>query len=190
MAVDPDAGFERAVKVLWEDVVVKGLLGRCGYKLRDVQVFGFGQGGMVGLALAAAMAGWQGEGKERGELGGVVSIGGVLPAKIPMLSGASKDEGGTTTGILKREGEAATPKPKAATKAKTPLLLLTGSKGAITQTPLRRVKDVFANVEYVRWSKSEDSMPASRDEMLPIMRFWGRRLRSRAGVPEGAVELS
>jgi hypothetical protein len=32
-------------------------------------------------------------------------------------------------------------------------------------------------------------MPRSREEMLPIMRFFARRLRSRGGVPEGAVEV-
>jgi hypothetical protein len=33
-------------------------------------------------------------------------------------------------------------------------------------------------------------MPANRDEMLPIMQFFSRRLRSMKGVPAGVVELS
>lgn len=188
MAVDADAGFDRAVRLLWEDVVLAALLGRCGYRLRDVQVLGFGQGAMVALALAAAVASRPGDGAEGRELGGVVSIGGVLPAKVPVLAAKRKDGGASPTGAT-TEGEATTMTPKAAAKAKTPLLLLTASKGAITQTPLRRIKDVFADVEYVRWTKVEDAMPETREEMLPIMRFWARRLRSRAGVPEDAVEL-
>jgi hypothetical protein len=33
-------------------------------------------------------------------------------------------------------------------------------------------------------------MPSNRDEMMPIMQFLARRLRSRKGVVEGAVEIS
>lgn len=51
------------------------------------------------------------------------------------------------------------------------------------------MRERFQDVEYVKWAKSEDSMPRSREEMLPIMKFFARRLRSRAGVPEGAVEV-
>ncbi len=41
----------------------------------------------------------------------------------------------------------------------------------------------------INHERIQDSMPRSREEMLPIMRFFARRLRSRGGVPEGAVEV-
>ncbi|KAI9047143.1 hypothetical protein LZ554_008597 [Drepanopeziza brunnea f. sp. 'monogermtubi'] len=97
------------------------------------------------------------------EFGGVVSIGGRLP------SSASSST---------------------ARKAKTPVLLLGGSRSAeVTRSAVDAVKARFGEVEYVKWAKREDSMPGSREEMLPIMKFFARRLRSRAGVPEGAVEI-
>lgn len=95
------------------------------------------------------------------EFGGVVSIGGKLPSSSA-----------------------------AATKSKTPVLLLGGSRSTeVTRSAVDAVKASFADVEYVKWDKREDSMPGSRDEMWPIMKFFARRLKSRAGVPEGAVEL-
>ena len=45
------------------------------------------------------------------------------------------------------------------------------------------------HVEYHKWDRAGDGMPRNRDEMLPIMRFFARRLRSRKGVPEGSIEV-
>jgi len=96
------------------------------------------------------------------EHGGVVSIGGRLPD--------------------------ATVSPPS--KAKTPVLVLGGSRSKqVTRSAVEKMKDVFSNLEYVKWTKAEDSMPGNRDEMLPLMRFFARRLRSRAGVPNDAVEI-
>lgn len=146
--IEVDSGFEKGVQVLGRDVVGV-LVGKCGFKERNILFFGFGQGGMLALALAV----------ER-ELGGVVSIGGRLPRDV--------------------EGK----------KGKTPLLVCGGSRSTrITRSAVDALKRAFGDVEYVKWEKSEDSMPRSREEMLPIMKFFARRLQSRAGVPEGAVEI-
>jgi hypothetical protein len=51
------------------------------------------------------------------------------------------------------------------------------------------LKARFGEVEYIKWGKAGDGMPTNREEMVPIMRFFARRLKSRAGVPVGAVEL-
>ncbi|KAI9775421.1 MAG: hypothetical protein M1839_001116 [Geoglossum umbratile] len=153
--LDVDAGFERAMGLVKEDVVRRGLLEKCGYEGRDVFVFGFGQGGMVGLAMAASV-----------QLGGVVSIGGPLPSSELTPSLASG-------------------------KAKTPVLVLGGSSNTlIGASAVSKMKGVFESVEYKSWSKPHDSMPGSREEMLPIMQFFGGRLRSRRGVPEGSIEVS
>lgn len=50
-SLDADAGFKQAtamLKVLVEECVI----GKCGFRAREVMVFGFGQGGMAGLNLA------------------------------------------------------------------------------------------------------------------------------------------
>lgn len=97
------------------------------------------------------------------EFGGLISIGGRLPTSSP----AGTDG-----------------------KSKTPVLICGGSRSAqVTRSALDGLKGRFASVEYEKWSKPEDSMPVSREEMLPIMKFLARRLQSRAGVPEGAVEV-
>ena len=100
------------------------------------------------------------------ELGGIVSIGGPLPSF--------------------NTGEGALP----TSKNRTPLLVLGGSsKTLVTDTALTRLRSAFDFVEYKRWNKAGDSMPRNREEMLPIMQFFARRLRSRRGVPKGSVEI-
>ena len=155
--LDLNSGFEKAMAVVLEQVVDQVLIDKCGYKPRDLVILGYGQGGMVGLRIAAH--------KPELEMGGVVSIGGRLPTS----------------------STSATPN----SKAKTPVLVLGGSRSTqVTRSAIDALKAKFLDAEYVKWAKAEDSMPKNRDEMLPIMRFFARRLKSRAGVPEGAIEIN
>ena len=97
------------------------------------------------------------------ELGGVISIGGPLPS-------SSSDSGRS--------------------KPKTPVLIIGGSsKSLITTATLTNIKNVFQSVETEQWARPGDVMPRNRQEMLPIMQFLARRLRSRHGVPEGSIEV-
>jgi len=97
------------------------------------------------------------------EFGGIISIGGKLPSKFSSKQGA---------------------------KSRTPVVVCGGSRSTqVTRSAVDGLKSAFVEVEYVRWEKYEDSMPRSRDEMLPIMKFFARRLQSRRGVPEGVVEI-
>jgi predicted esterase len=147
--LDLDAGFTKSVKILKE--VVEACK-RCGVSERGLFFWGFGQGGIAALAIVRSFT---------AEFGGVVSIGGRLPA-------SSMGEG----------------------KSRTPVLVCGGSKSReITRGRLEELKGRFADVEYVKWEKPDDSMPKNREEMLPIMKFLARRLKSGAGVPEDAVEL-
>jgi predicted esterase len=155
--IDTDSGFTRALKLVHEKVVKGILIDKCGYKGREIVLFGFGQGGMVAISLA----------KELGdkELGGVVSIGGALPASLAITA----------------EGK----------KSKTPIIVCKGnSNSALKDKDVQRLKDSFEYLELKEWKKNGDGMPASREEMLPIMQFFARRLRSVRGVPSGSVELS
>lgn len=136
-------------------IVLKTLRETCSFESRNILFLGFGQGGMAALHVASL-------GKE--EFGGVISIGGRLPASSSSTSGSSK--------------------------CKTPIVLCGGSRSSqVTRSAVDAVKARFTDVEYVKWEKPDDSMPRNREEMLPLMKFLARRLRSRAGVPGGAVEV-
>lgn len=160
--LDMDAGFATATKTLVHEVVRDVLLRKCGYRLREILVLGFGQGGMVGLLGARELGRGGAEGQER-ELAGVVSIGAPYP-----LSGSAVGE-----------------------KNRTPVLLVAGRESAaVTDGAVRRTQQGFEFVEVKRYSRREDGMPRSRDEMMPVMQFFARRLRSWKGVPEGSVEIT
>lgn len=155
--MDFDTGFEKAMKVVREEIIQKALIEKCGYQPREILLFGFGQGAMAALAAASPM-------KE--ELAGIISIGGPVPASTV-------------------EKMASTP-----TKNRTPILVLGGSSNTlITAEAIAKLRKVFEFVEHTKWQRNGDGMPRSREEMLPVMQFFSRRLRSRRGVPEGSVEL-
>ncbi|KAL4753798.1 hypothetical protein BDW72DRAFT_13881 [Aspergillus terricola var. indicus] len=167
-ALDMDAGYGKATKLLLDTVIRDVLVSKCGYRLQEILIWGFGQGGMIGLVLAQTLNEQTGPGFEGGELGGVISIGAPFP-----LSLAGKAQNGAK-GI-----------------SRTPVLLVHGrDSDVVTESAVKRTKDVFSFVEVHEYKRRGDTMPRSREEMIPIMRFLGRRLRSWQGVPEGAVELS
>lgn len=75
-------------------------------------------------------------------------------------------------------------------KSATPVLVCAGSdQSAVTPTTEEKLRHIFAVVEVKRYRRPGDSMPSNRDEMLPIMQFFSRRLRSVKGVPAGSVEI-
>jgi len=160
-ALDPDSGFARVARLLAEDVISKILLKKCGFKPAEIHLFGFGQGGSAALAAALHPS------ISSLSLGSLTSIGGAVPLSTPLPS----------TDVHKN---------------RTPVLLLGGSRGALTaqeQSLVKRTKNSYTFVEYHQWKKADDSLPKSREEALPMMQFFGRRLRSRKGVPDGATEI-
>ncbi|KAL3481833.1 Alpha/Beta hydrolase protein [Aspergillus californicus] len=171
-ALDMDAGFTRSTKVLLDQIIERVLYGKCGYKHREIMIMGFGQGGMAALVAAQkllldSMAG-EGSGGGVGELAGIISIGAAYP-----LSLAGKNTG---------NGRG---------KNRTPVLMLAGRDSeVVTESAVKRTKEVFEFVEMHTYSRRGDTMPRNRDEMVPIMQFFARRLRSLQGVPDGSVELS
>ena len=139
----------------------------CNYPPRNIFMFGFGQGGMLALSTLAQTTSSL---LRDLELGGAISIGGRLPASFSPPSNADpsqKDNKG---------------------RVRTPILIAGGNrKSEITRTALEKVKSTFAEVEYVKWEREGDGMMRGREEVLPLMRFWGRRLKM--GVPEGMTEV-
>lgn len=162
-ALDMDAGLTRSTAKL-VDIVRGTLVQKCGYRLREILILGFGQGGMAGLTLARELGlpSSAVSSEEKEPLAGVISIGAPYP-----LSG-------------QRSGS----------KNRTPVLLVSGRDSAVVSDgAVTRTKEVFEFVELSRYTRKGDGMPSNRDEMLPVMQFFARRLRSRQGVPEGSVEL-
>ncbi|RMX88297.1 hypothetical protein D0869_01719 [Hortaea werneckii] len=97
------------------------------------------------------------------DLGGSISIGAPLAGEAP---------------------------PALIAKCKTPILVCAGNdETSVTSTAEGKLKRIFEYVEIKRYRRAGDVMPNSRDEMMPIMQFFARRLRSTKGVPEGAVEV-
>jgi predicted esterase len=155
--LDMDSGFKAATRLILERVIRDSLIGKCGYKAREIMLFGFAQGGMAGLQAAAELGG--------SELGGVVSIGGGLSLSLP-LKALNK-------------------------KSKTPVLVCRASRGSkVTDSAVSKLKDAFEHVEVKEWKRNGDGMMSNREEMMPIMQFFARRLLSRRGVPAGSVELT
>ncbi len=161
--LDLDPGFEKAERLVLDRLIRETLVEKCGWDVRDVLLFGFGQGGSLALGLASRVrmgprveevTDGEGERTERNKVfKGVVSIGGPLPAStIPTVSARSKSQ--------------------------TPVLICHGSRSdAVDVDAIDAIKQEFTDVRVVRWSKAEDSMPRSREEMLPIMEFLAERLR-------------
>lgn len=155
--MDVDTGFKTSTRLILDSVIRDGLISKCGYRARDIMIFGFAQGGMVALQAAAE---FEGE-----ELGGVISVGAVLSLSLPLQA-------------LHK-------------KSKTPILVCKSTKGSVvTSGAISKFKDAFEFVEIKEWKKNGDGMPSNREEMMPIMQFFARRLRSTRGVPAGSVELT
>ncbi|PVI04374.1 phospholipase/Carboxylesteras-like protein [Periconia macrospinosa] len=154
--MDMDTGFKTSTKLVLNTIIKEGLMEKCGYKAREIMIFGYAQGAMVGLQVAA---------EYDGELGGVVSVGGILSLSVP-LKALDK-------------------------KSRTPIIVCKAARGsAVTDGAVSRLKDAFEFVEVKEWRRNGDGMPSNRDEMMPIMQFFARRLRSTRGVPAGSVELT
>ncbi|PLB35777.1 uncharacterized protein BDW47DRAFT_109789 [Aspergillus candidus] len=170
-----DAGFERSKRLINDTIIRDTLVGKCGYALREISLFGLGQGGMLALLAAreldlpsASAGGSSGGGGRSGNstLGGIISIG----APFPLSSAGNSKQG---------------------SKNRTPVLLVAGRDSpAVSDGAVRRTQAEFEFVEVHRYARRGDGMPRSREEMGPVMGFLARILRSWAGVPAGSVEVS
>ncbi|TLD35717.1 phospholipase/Carboxylesterase superfamily protein [Venturia nashicola] len=144
--LDADSGFKKALNLVLENIVRRILIGKCGYKGREIIFFGFGQGGMLALSLAKEM--------EIDELGGVVSVGGALPASMALAT----------------EGK----------KSKTPVVICKASNNsAVKDKDVQRLRDSFEFLELNEWKRNGDGMPEAQKRERRTQRKRGTFLRKR-----------
>ncbi|KAM7196509.1 Alpha/Beta hydrolase fold [Naviculisporaceae sp. PSN 640] len=165
--LDQDPGFEKARDLIMRRLIGEVLIGKCGWEMEDILLFGFGQGGALALGLASALRGGgqriqeitdtkeeeEAAGKEKA-FKGVVSIGGALPASmVPTVSGRGK--------------------------ARTSVLICHGRESEVVdEDAVELLRQEFEKVKVVEWKRDDDGMPRNREEVLPMMQFFAERLRS------------
>ncbi|TEA22227.1 putative hydrolase [Colletotrichum sidae] len=155
-AIASDPGFAKSSTLITERLIREIIVGKCGWELSDIILFGFGQGGSLALGLASQLRlgpkvvdVTEGRGKpEDGTLKGVLSIGGPLPHS--MVSTVSTRN-----------------------KSKTKACLV-----QLDDDAFDAVKEEFLDVRVVRWKRKDVAMPRDREEMFPIMKFLAECLKS------------
>ncbi|OIW29523.1 phospholipase/Carboxylesterase superfamily protein [Coniochaeta ligniaria NRRL 30616] len=163
--VDVDPGFEKSASAVLETLIGGVLVGRCGWRLDDILLFGYGQGGSLALGLASRVRMGnlgrrvaevkEGEEEEYGTaFKGVVSVGGPLPmSMVPTVSARGK--------------------------SRTPVLVCCGNRStAVDEDAVELLQKEFETVKVVVWKRPDDGPPRNRDEVLPMMEFFAERLRS------------
>ncbi len=158
-AIDEDSPLTRSTDMIAR-VVSEVLIKEHHFSPPAIHLLGFRQGGCLALSVPLHDAL---SGIQ--SLGGVVSIGGCLPLSTNHA---------TTQ------------------KSRTPVCLLGASRGVFSkdeQSSVKRVRSLYEFAEYHEWKKVDDSMPKNREEVLPLMQFFARRLRDRRGVPDDFIEV-
>ncbi|KAI1175434.1 alpha/beta-hydrolase [Nemania sp. FL0916] len=159
--IDPDPGFSKAEHLILEKLISETLIRNCGWETHDILLFGFGQGGSLALGLCSRLRSSDrgtnivgGESNTGAAFKGAVSIGGALPSSmIPTVSAKGK--------------------------ARTPVLVCHGrSSESLDDEAVEFLKKEFTDVREVKWKKTDDGMPKSREEILPVMQFFADRLRT------------
>lgn len=140
-----------------EKLIGELLIEKCGWEMRDIIFFGFGQGGSLALGLAASLNKTpritdvsEGESTSPGskKFKGAVSLGGPLPQSM-------------VSTITNRN------------KSSTSVLVCQLDEDAVDA-----VKREFDDVKVVQWKRPEVSMPMNRDEVLPLMQFFADKLKN------------
>ena len=151
--VDLYTGFLRESRTILVDIIHRDLIGKCHFSPRNIVIFGHCQGGAAALGAAAL---W-----ENIEFGGVVSVGGDMPAPISDVS---------------------------TSKAKTPALILSVLLGRINEAALRRIREYFKYVEYDIGRISNDGIPEAEDIAI-LLDFFAHRLRGEEWTKQAVISL-
>lgn len=151
--VGSDTGFLRESPTILVDVIKKGLIAKCHFLARNMIVLGHCRGGMAALAAAAS---WQ-----EIEFGGVISVGGAMPASALQFSNI---------------------------KAKTPALILSGALGNINESALGQIREHFTYVEYDIQRISNDDIPGAENIGI-LLDFFAHRFRGEEWTKQAVISL-
>ncbi|KAL2266290.1 hypothetical protein VTJ83DRAFT_5642 [Remersonia thermophila] len=184
-----DPGYERARAWVLDKVVAEVLVGRCGWDVADVMLFGFGQGGSVALGLASSVRMGLSrveevkEEDEEEERGGKEDGAG-KPGRQQQRQQQQRQQQQQKAfkGVVSVGGSlppSMVPSLSGRGKARTPVLVLCGRESeAVDEDAVELLEQEFDSVQVVRWKRADDGMPQNRDEALPMMRFFAERLRN------------
>ena len=146
-----ETGFLKESATILADAFKNGLIAKCHFPPRNIIILGHCHGGTAALATAAS---W-----DEVELGGVISVGGVMPAF-------------TTSAI----------------KAKTPALILSGALGNINDAALRQIKEHFTYVESDIRRPSNDDIPKAENLGI-LVDFFAHRLRGEEWTKQAVISF-
>ena len=70
------------------------------------------------------------------------------------------------------------------------VLVLEGrEKTTVAKSQVDRIGWCFKEVRYRKWEREGDEMAGCKEEMMPVIRFFARELRSWKKILEGGVEV-
>ena len=146
-------GFLRESRTILVDIVHRDLIGKCHFSPRNIVILGHCQGATAALEAAAL---W-----ENIEFGGVISVGGAMPASAPDAS---------------------------TSKAKTPVLVLSGALGNVNDAAIRRIRDNFRHVDFDIRRVSNDGISKAEDIAI-LLDFFAHRLRGEEWTKEAVISF-
>jgi predicted esterase len=161
--IDEDPGFTGAETRIMDTLIKGVLLDKCGWELSDILFFGFGQGGSLALGLASRLRAaprveevTDDDNDEQSHrrprvFKGIVSLGGPLPASMVPIGVAEHKKSDTRVLVCQLGDDA-----------------------------VDGVKKEFEHVTVVNWQLRGLHMPGSREEMVPLMKFFAERLNPEA----------
>lgn len=148
-----DTGFLKESRSILVDIIKKGLVLKCRFAPRNIVILGHCQGGTAALAAATSWG--------EIEFGGVISVGGSIPAARPQIS---------------------------AIKAKTPALILSGPLGNIDNTALGQIQEQFTYVESDIRRACNDDIPEAKDIGI-LLDFFAYRLRGEEWTKQAVISF-
>ena len=147
-----DESFIHASKIILECVITDVLVNKCNFQPQRIVILGRGQGGTAALAVAAS---WT-----ETEFGGVVSIGGPLPAYIQR---------------------------NRSSKAKTPALILRDSLIDNEDVALQEIEATFIYSD--NDILADEPVSASSKHLKPFLRFLAHRLRQEEWTKQAVISF-
>ena len=151
--IEFDTAFLKEGHTILVDVIKNGLVAKCHFSPRNIIILGHSQGGTTALVAAAS---WEGI-----EFGGVISVGGAMPA------------------FMRRT---------ATSKAKTPALILSGVHGEINDTALEQIREHFIHVEHEILRSTNDDVSEAEDIGV-LLAFFAHRLNSEEWTKQAVISL-